>query len=232
STFAFLQDVLNEILPLFPSKYVHVGGDEAPKENWKRCPLCQARMKKEGLKDEHQLQTYFITRMEKFLNSKGRTLIGWDEILEGGLAPNAIVMSWRGEQGGIEAARQKHQVIMTPGKPVYFDHSQTRNDDSLTIGGYNPLDSVYAYEPVPKELSAEEGNYVLGAQANLWTEYITNPSKVEYMVFPRMSALSEVLWSPKENRNREDFLRRLQTQYKRYDLWKVNSFGKEAKTKL
>ena len=226
STFQFLQNVLDEVLALFPSKYIHVGGDEAPKDNWKKCPLCQARIQQEHLKDEHELQTYFITRMEKYLNSKGRTLIGWDEILEGGLAPNAIVMSWRGEKGGIEAAKQKHQVIMTPSNPVYFDHSQTKNDDSLTIGGYNPLDAVYNYEPVPKELSGEEGKYVLGAQANVWTEYMVSPSKVEYMIFPRMSALSEVLWSPKEARNWDDFQRRLAEQYNRYNLWKANYFGK------
>lgn len=226
STFLFLQDVMDEVLALFPSKYIHVGGDEAPKANWQKCPLCQARIKHEGLKNEHELQTYFITRMEKYLNSRGRTLIGWDEILEGGLAPNAVVMSWRGEKGGIEAAKLKHNVIMTPGNPVYFDHAQVKNDDSLTIGGFNPLDAVYNYEPVPKELTAEEGTYVLGSQANLWTEYVGFPAKVEYMVFPRMSALAEVLWSPKEARNWEDFQKRMATQYQRYDLWKVNYFNK------
>jgi hexosaminidase len=222
STFKFLENVIDEVITIFPSNYIHIGGDEAPKTHWKKCPACQARIKKEGLKDEHQLQSYFVQRMEKYLNNKGRTIIGWDEILEGGLAPNAIVMSWRGEKGGIEAAKQKHQVIMTPTKPVYFDYSQTKNEDSVTIGGYNPVEAVYAYEPVPKELSAEEGAYVLGAQANLWTEYIKNPAKVEYMVFPRMSALSEVLWSPKEKKNWKDFEQRLQTQFRRYDLWKAN----------
>ena len=222
STFTFLQDVLEEVLPLFPSKYVHVGGDEAPKAHWKRCPLCQARMKSEGLKNEHELQSYFIQRMEKYLNAKGKILIGWDEILEGGLAPNAVVMSWRGEEGGIAAAKQNHQVIMTPQKPVYFDHSQTKNEDSLTIGGYNPIEAVYAYEPVPKELTADDAKYILGAQANVWTEYIGYPSKVEYTVFPRMSALSEVLWSQKETKNWKDFEGRLQTQFTRYDMWKAN----------
>lgn len=222
NTFNFLQDVIDEVLTLFPSRYIHVGGDESPKDNWKRCPLCQQRIKDQHLKDEHELQSYFIQRMEKYLNSKGRTLIGWDEILEGGLAPKAIVMSWRGEQGGIDAARQKHNVIMTPGNPVYFDYSQSEKEDSVTIGGYNPLERVYAYEPVPRELTAEEGTYVLGAQANLWTEYITNPRKVEYMIFPRMSALSEVLWSPKEKRDWNDFEKRLQTQFKRYELWGAN----------
>ncbi|HRG93871.1 MAG TPA: beta-N-acetylhexosaminidase, partial [Chitinophagaceae bacterium] len=139
-TFTFIQDVLDEIMPLFPSRYLHVGGDECPKENWKRCAGCQKRMQENKLKDEHELQSYFIQRMEKYLNSKGKTLIGWDEILEGGLAPNAVVMSWRGEKGGIEAAKQKHKVIMTPGTPVYFDYSQSSNEDSITIGGYNPVD--------------------------------------------------------------------------------------------
>lgn len=222
STFLFLQNVLDEVVPLFPSKYIHIGGDEAPKTHWKKCPACQARIKAEGLKDEHGLQSYFIQRMEKHLNAKGKTIIGWDEILEGGLAPNAIVMSWRGEKGGIEAAKQKHQVIMTPEKPMYFDHTQTRNEDSVVIGGYNPIENVYAYDPIPKELNGEEGQYILGAQANLWAEYIKNPSKIEYMVFPRMAALSEVLWTQKEKKNWKDFERRLQTQFKRYEMWKAN----------
>ncbi|NOT51283.1 MAG: family 20 glycosylhydrolase, partial [Chitinophagaceae bacterium] len=221
-TFSFLEDVMDEVLALFPSKYIHVGGDECPKDNWKRCPGCQKRMKDNNLKDEHQLQSYFIQRMEKYLNTKGRTLIGWDEILEGGLAPNAVVMSWRGEAGGIEAAKQNHDVIMTPGNPVYFDHTQSQNEDSVTIGGYNPIEKVYAYEPVPKELNATQAKYILGAQANLWTEYIKNIRKVEYMLFPRISALSEVLWSPKESRNWDDFQKRLSGQFKRYDQWRVN----------
>ena len=222
NTFQFLQNVLDEVMPLFPGKYVHVGGDECPKNNWKRCPNCQQRMKDNNLKDEHELQSYFIQRMEKYLNSKGKTLIGWDEILEGGLAPNAMVMSWRGEAGGIAAAKEKHKVIMTPGNPVYFDHSQTKQEDSVTIGGYNPIEKVYAYEPVPKELSAEESKYVLGAQANIWTEYMKNTQKVEYMLFPRISALSEVLWSPKDKKNWDDFVIRMKTQVKRYDLMGIN----------
>lgn len=222
STFLFLQDVMDEVLQLFPSKYIHVGGDECPKTNWKKCPRCQKRISDLGLKDEHELQSYFIQRMEKYLNSKGRTLIGWDEILEGGLAPNAIVMSWRGEQGGIDAARQNHNVIMTPGSHVYLDHTQTRNEDSVVIGGYTPVEKIYSYEPVPKELDAEQAKYVMGAQGNVWTEYMKYPSKVEYMIFPRLSALSEVLWSPKEKRNWTDFEKRLLTQFKRYDLWKAN----------
>ncbi len=179
-------------------------------------------MKEHNLKDEHELQSYFIQRMEKYLNSKGRTLIGWDEILEGGLAPNAVVMSWRGEEGGIEAAKQNHDVIMTPGGWCYFDHTQSENEDSVTIGGFTPLEKVYGYEPVPKELEGDKAKHVLGAQANLWTEYIKNPSKAEYMIFPRMSALSEVLWTGKEKRDWSDFEKRLMVQFKRYDLWKAN----------
>jgi hexosaminidase len=222
NTFQFIENVLEEVLALFPSKYIHIGGDECPKENWKRCPHCQKRIKENKLKDEHELQSYFIQRVEKYLNRKGRTLIGWDEILEGGLAPNAVVMSWRGEQGGIDAAKQNHDVIMTPGNPVYFDHSQSENEDSVTIGGYNPIEKVYSYEPVPKKLTMEQAKHVLGAQANMWTEYMKNASKVEYMLFPRIAALSEVLWSKKENKDWSDFERRLLTQLKRYDLWKTN----------
>ncbi len=222
STFKFLENVIDEVLPLFPSKYFHLGADESPKAHWKICPACQLRIKNEKLKDEHELQSWFVQHIEKYLNSKGKILIGWDEILEGGLAPNAVVMSWRGEKGGIEAAKQKHNVIMTPGNPVYFDHTQSKNEDSVTIGGYNSLEAVYNYEPIPKELNADEGKYVLGAQANMWTEYMEYPSKVEYMMFPRMTALSEVLWSPKEKRNWKDFERRLPTIFERLDAQKVN----------
>ncbi|MFN2439445.1 MAG: family 20 glycosylhydrolase [Chitinophagaceae bacterium] len=222
STFIFLENVIDEVLALFPSKYIHVGGDESPKAHWKKCPHCQARIKKEGLKDEHELQSYFIQRMEKYLNAKGRILIGWDEILEGGLAPNAVVMSWRGEKGGIEAAKQKHNVIMTPEFPLYLNHAQSRNEDSITQGGYNPLEAVYNYEPIPKELNAEQAKYVLGAQGNLWSEYTKYPSKVEYMIFPRMSAVSEVLWSPKEKKSWASFETRLKIQFQRYDLWNAN----------
>jgi hexosaminidase len=179
-------------------------------------------MKDEGLKDEHELQSYFIQRMEKYLNSKGRTLIGWDEILEGGLAPKAMVMSWRGEEGGIAAAKQKHDVIMTPGGWCYFDHSQSQNEDSVTIGGYTTVEKVYSYEPIPAALTSDEDNYVLGAQGNVWTEYMGNERKVEYMIFPRMSALSEVLWSQKKDHDWQDFEKRLLEQFKRYDLWKAN----------
>lgn len=214
STFLFLQNVLDEVLSLFPSKYIHVGGDEAPKDHWKKCPACQARIKEEGLKDEHELQNYFITRMEKFLNSKGRILIGWDEILEGGLAPNAVVMSWRGEAGGIEAAKMDHDVIMTPGNPVYFDHYQADPaTEPIGIGGFNTLKRVYDYEPVPKQLDSDQAKHVLGAQANLWTEYVPTTQHVEYMVLPRMLALSEVVWSQKESKNWNNFNQRVQSHY-------------------
>ncbi|HMH23717.1 MAG TPA: family 20 glycosylhydrolase, partial [Puia sp.] len=224
STFQFLEDVLDEVMALFPSKYIHIGGDECPKDSWKKCPKCQKRIKDNGLKDENELQSYFVQRIEKYINSKGRRMIGWDEILEGGLARDATVMSWRGEKGGIEAAKQDHDVIMTPGDYVYFDHAQIKNEDSLNIGGFLPLDKVYSYEPVPPTLTTEQAKHIWGAQANVWTEYMTNPRKVEYMIFPRMSALAEVLWSPKEQRNWPDFEKRLQTQYKRYGLWGVNYY--------
>lgn len=224
SVFTLLQNVIDEVVTLFPSKYIHIGGDESPKTRWRTCPKCQKRIKDNNLKDEHELQSYFIQRMEKYINSKGKTIIGWDEILEGGLAPKAIVMSWRGEKGGIEAAKQNHDVIMTPGSHVYLDHSQTKKEDSVTIGGFLPIDTVYGYEPVPKELSAEEAKHVMGAQGNVWTEYMGSVQKVEYMIFPRMSALSEVLWSPASKKNWAGFQPRLQQQLKRYDLWKANYF--------
>jgi len=220
-TFKFLEGVLDEVMALFPSKYIHIGGDECPKDNWKRSEFCQNLIKEKGLKDEHGLQSYFISTIEKYLNSKGRNIIGWDEILEGGLAPNATVMSWRGEAGGIEAAKQHHNVIMTPTTYVYFDYSQTKNEDSLTIGGYLPLETVYNYEPLTEKLTTEEQAYIKGVQANVWTEYMSNGAKVEYMVFPRMAAISEVAWSGKDKKNFDDFKQRLQTQFKRYDLWHV-----------
>ncbi len=223
STFVFLEDVLHEVMALFPSEFIHIGGDEADKTNWKSCTKCQNRMTDEGLDSEDKLQSYFIHRIEKFLNAQGRKLIGWDEILEGGLPPNAAVMSWRGEKGGIEAAQMGHQVVMTPGSHCYFDHYQgDPSIEPLAIGGYTTLAKVYAYEPIPEELNADEANLVLGAQANVWTEYMPTPSQVEYMVFPRLAALSEVLWSPKEARDWGDFSRRMQTQYKRYDSLGIN----------
>jgi hexosaminidase len=223
-TFEFLQTVLDEVCDLFPSTYIHIGGDECMKNRWKECSNCKARMEKENLKDLNQLQSYFITRIEKYLNSKGKQIIGWDEILEGGLAPNAAVMSWRGIAGGIEAAKQKHNVVMTPGKPCYFDHYQSKDKtkEPLAIGGFNPLDSVYAYNPTPKSLTADEAKYILGAQANVWTEYLTHFSSVEYMSMPRMSALSEVLWTMPENKNYKNYLIRLKKHSLVLDKMKVN----------
>ena len=217
SVFIFLQNVLTEVINLFPSKYIHIGGDEVDKGPWKICPRCQARIKAEGLKDENELQSYFIKCIEKFIVSKKRKMIGWDEILEGGLAPEATVMSWRGEAGGIEAAKMKHDVVMTPGSPCYFDHYQAGPEgEPLAIGGMNTLKNVYDYEPIPKELNEEEGKFVLGAQGNVWTEYITTAEYLEYMVLPRMPALAEVLWTPKENRNWNSFNERLQNHFKAY----------------
>ena len=218
SVFTFLQDVYSDLMNLFPSKYIHVGGDEVDKTPWKLCPKCQARIKAEGLKNEEELQSYFIKRMEKFIVSKHRKMIGWDEILEGGLAPEATVMSWRGEAGGIAAAKMNHDVVMTPGNPVYFDAYQgDPATEPLAIGGFNTLKKVYDYEPLPKELTEAEAKYVLGAQANLWAEYITTPSHVLYMVLPRMLALSEVVWSPKEARDWNGFNERLQAHFKAFD---------------
>lgn len=221
-TFKFLEEVLTEVMDLFPSPYLHIGGDEAAKIWWKQSAVSQRIMRDKGLKDESALQSYLIHRIEKFVNGRGKTIIGWDEILDGGLAPNAIVMSWRGEKGGIAAAKQKHKVIMTPENMMYFNHKQFLKDDSLTAARYLPLKTVYDYEPVPEVLTAEEAQYIWGAQGNLWSEYIANPAKAEYMLFPRLDALSEILWSPKEKRNFADFKNRLKTQFKRYDLMKIN----------
>ena len=221
-TFNFLQDVLDEVLQLFPSKYIHVGGDEAPKAAWKRSEFAQQLIKQNNLKDEHGLQSYFIQRIEKYLNSKGRNLIGWDEILEGGLAPNATVMSWRGEKGGIAAAKQNHFVIMTPESPLYLNHAEIKGEDSITQGGYNPIENVYNYDPLSKQLNEQQGKYILGAQGNVWTEYIRSKEKLEYMIFPRMSALSEALWTPKAKKSWDNFESRLPAIIDRYKMWGAN----------
>lgn len=223
STINFLTDVLSEVMDLFPGQYVHIGGDECPKTRWKTCKNCQEIIKRESLNDENELQSYFIKRIEKFVNSKGKKIIGWDEILDGGLAPNAAVMSWRGTQGGIDAARQKHYVVMTPGSYCYFDHYQgSPKSEPLAIGGYTTVEKVYSFEPVPSELSNEESGYILGAQANVWTEYITSFKHVEYMVFPRICALSEVLWSKKEDRNWDEFKVRLTNHFKLLNKQEIN----------
>ncbi len=223
ATFHFLEDVLTEVMQLFPSTFIHIGGDEATKTEWEKCEKCQKRMADEGLNDTHELQSYFIKRIEKFLNKNGRRMIGWDEILEGGLAPEATVMSWRGEKGGIDAAKLGHDVVMTPGSHCYFDHYQ--GDPSLepkAWGGFTTLKKVYSYEPVPAELSENEARHILGAQANVWTEFMPDGKQVEYMIMPRMAALSEVLWSPKESRDWGDFSQRMDTQYERYKKLGVN----------
>ena len=223
STFNFLEDVIDEVVELFPGKYIHIGGDEAPKTNWKNCEYCQKLIKKEGLKDEHGLQSYFIARMEKYINSKGKQIIGWDEILEGGLAPNATVMSWRGTSGAVQAAKEGHDVILTPGSHCYFDHYQSENENEpLAIGGFLPLEKVYHFNPIPEELTDKEATYVLGAQGNVWTEYMQTEKQVEYMAFPRAVALSEVLWSSPEYKNYQDFIHRLEQYQKRLDQLEVN----------
>ena len=228
STFLFLQDVLSEVIDLFPSKYIHIGGDEATKTEWDKCPKCKKRIKTEGLKNSGELQSYFIKRIEKFINSKDRILLGWDEILEGGLPPKATVMSWRGTQGGIDAAKQGHDVVMTPVNPCYFDFYQgPKEDEPLAIGGFNPLQKVYEYNPIPKELDAEAAKHILGAQANLWTEYVPTFKHAQYMTFPRIAAMAEALWSSKEVKNWNDFYRRIQTFTKRYDQMGIN-YAKSA----
>ncbi len=217
-TFEFLQDVLTEVMALFPSSYIHIGGDEASKIWWRASPEAQKIMKDHNLPNESALQSYFIHRIEKFVNSKGKTIIGWDEILDGGLAPNAIVMSWRGEKGGIAAAKANHKVIMTPETKLYFNHAQFAKEDSLAAAKLLPLATVYDYDPIPTELNEDQQRHIWGAQGNLWSEYISNPDKATYMLFPRLDALSEILWSPRANKNYPDFLKRLKTQFRRYDL--------------
>lgn len=222
-TFKFIEDVLTEVMEIFPSQYIHIGGDECPKTSWKQSKFCQDLMKAQGLKDEHELQSYFIKRIDKFLTSKGRKLMGWDEILEGGLSPNATVMSWRGIQGGIEAAKQKHDVVMTPTSHVYIDYYQSHPAfEPLGIGGFLTLEKVYSYDPTPAELKPDEVKHILGAQVNLWTEYVSTPEHAEYMTFPRASALAEVTWTPSINKNFADFGRRIEAHFKRLDVLKVN----------
>jgi len=209
-TFTFLENILTEVMALFPSEYIHIGGDEVEKTRWENSAFCQKLIVDSNLVNENGLQSYFIRRIERFVNSKGKKIIGWDEILEGGIAPNATIMSWRSEDGGITAAQQKHFAIMTPGDHCYFDHYQSDpTTEPVAIGGYTPLFDVYNYEPIPSVLTTEQQKYILGAQANLWTEYISTPEQVEYMLMPRLLALSEVLWSPKENKNYDEFLKRL-----------------------
>ncbi|CAA9199090.1 hypothetical protein FLA105534_02424 [Flavobacterium bizetiae] len=207
-TFTFLEDVLTEVMALFPSKYIHIGGDECPKTRWKECPNCQKRIKDLGLKDEHELQSYLTTRIEKFLNANGRQILGWDEMLEGGLAPNAAVMSWRGEAGGISAARQKHNVIMNPEQVLYLDYNQGYSpQEPLTIGRLTTVEKMYNYNPTPVDsLTVEEQKYIIGVQSNLWSEYLTSPAKLNYMIYPRVFALAEIAWTQPQNKNYNHFI--------------------------
>ncbi|MCB0807008.1 MAG: beta-N-acetylhexosaminidase [Bacteroidales bacterium] len=222
-TFDFIENVLTEVIDLFPSEYVHIGGDEATKDRWKACPLCQKRMKDEGLANEDELQSWFIKRVEKYLNENGKKLIGWDEIIDGGLAPEATVMSWRGFEGGIKAAETGHDVVMCPTSYCYFDYYQADPDfEPEAIGGLTTLKEVYSFEPVPSELNTSQAEHIVGAQGNLWTEYVATPEHAEYMVLPRMTALAEVVWSPIEKRDWTEFLTRLQNQFKRFDKLKLN----------
>jgi hexosaminidase len=218
-TFAFLEDVLTEVMDIFPSEYIHIGGDEAPKTRWEESDIAQEVIRREGLANEEELQSWFVRRIERFLIEHGRRLIGWDEILEGGLAPEATVMSWRGTDGGIAAAQQGHDVIMTPLEDTYFNIPQIRSDSARPEAsfGYLPLGQVYAFEPIPQQLTPSQAQHVLGAQGQVWSEYITNSDRVEYMVFPRLLALSEVVWSPASARNWSDFTRRLPHEFRLLD---------------
>lgn len=216
ATFEFLENVLTEVMELFPAPYVHIGGDEAPKTRWKKSAVAQEVMRREGLKNEEELQSYFIRRVEKMINSKGKRLIGWDEILEGGLAPDATVMSWRGEEGGIAAAKQGHDVIMSPTAWCYFDAGQGAKEQEMwQLGGNITLEKVYSYDPMPKELSGEQQHSIRGVQANVWTEYLPTPEKIEYMVFPRLLAMAEVAWSAQAQRHFAQFEQRLTAHYPR-----------------
>lgn len=239
--FTFLENVLEEVMEMFPSEYIHIGGDEASKKHWKTCPHCQKRMMDEGIDDVDGLQSYMIERMEKFVNSKGKRIIGWDEILQGGLAPNATVMSWRGTEGGIEAMNQGHDVIMTPGRYCYLDHTQDAPfKEPESIGGYLPLDSVYTYEPVEPSMPEDGLHHLLGVQANLWTEYVTTDEHAEYMYWPRAIAIAETGWSRPENKDQEDFRRRVliasellrERGYETFDIRKEYGERKLAQTGL
>ncbi len=209
-TFAFLEDVLREVMEIFPSEYIHIGGDEAPKTRWRESAVAQEVIRREGLKDEDELQSWFIRRIEKFLTANGRRLVGWDEILEGGLAPNATVMSWRGTAGGVAAAKERHDVVMCPQADLYFDHYQADPEkEPLAIGGLTPLEDTYRYEPIPAELTPDEARHVIGAQGCVWTEYMPTSREVEYMAYPRTLALAELAWSPRDARDWDSFRTRL-----------------------
>lgn len=223
TTFQFFEEVFDEIIPLFPSEYIHIGGDECPKTRWKNCPDCQKRIRQEKLKNEAELQSYFVHRIENYLNSKGKKIIGWDEILEGGISQTATIMSWRGTQGGIRAAKQGNQVVMTPNNYVYLDYYQSKDTDKepLAIGGYVPVDTVYSLNPTAG-LNEAEAAKVIGVQANLWSEYIPQFSHVQYMTLPRMAALAEVAWTPNSLKDFTDFKRRIPALMKRYEALNYN----------
>ena len=225
NTFEFLENVLKEVFDLFPGKYIHIGGDECPKKSWEKCPECQKRIENENLKNEDELQSYFIKRMEKFINENGKQVVGWDEILEGGLAPNATVMSWRGTEGGIAAAKEGHDVVMSPVTHCYFDYSQ-KNDEKIDIDGATTTttEKVYQFEPVPEELSNEEAKHILGGQGNLWTEHIPTVERAEEMLYPRACALAEKLWSSKNCSDYEEFKKRLKPHLNRLEILNINYF--------
>ena len=223
ASFQFIESILEEVVNLFPGEYIHIGGDEAPKTRWKHCENCQNRIKENNLKDEEALQSYFIKRIDRFLSKKNKKLIGWDEILEGGLSPNATVMSWRGMKGGIEAAKKSHYVVMTPGSHCYFDHYQSKSkDEPLAIGGFTPLEKVYNFNPIPSELNTNESYFILGGQANLWTEYIPNMKQLEYMAYPRAIALSQSLWCHDKPSYHSFFNNLTETHFAFLDLLNVN----------
>ncbi len=223
ATVTFMQNVLTEVMALFPGPYIHIGGDEAVKNQWVASPQIQARIKQLGLKDEHELQSWFVRQMDTFLTKHGRRMVGWDEILEGGLAENATVMSWRGMEGGIAAAKANHDVVMTPGSHTYLDHYQSREQkkEPLAIGGFLPLDTVYAFEPVPASLTPAEAKHILGTQTQLWTEYIRDAKELEYMAFPRLSALAEAAWTARDRRDFQDFMQRLTPHLQRLEAMDV-----------
>jgi hexosaminidase len=224
STVAFMQDVLTEVMEIFPGPYIHIGGDEADKAKWRITPRIAARIQELGVKNEDELQSWFIRQMDDFLTSKGRRLVGWDEILEGGLAANATVMSWRGTRGGIDAARSGHDVVMAPTSHTYLDFYQSENvtAEPIAIGGFLPLERVYSFDPMPAELEAQYARHVLGGQAQLWTEYMKDSKKVEYMAFPRLTALAEAVWTPLDRKNFADYRVRLETHLQRLTALDVN----------
>ncbi|MDE6183310.1 MAG: family 20 glycosylhydrolase, partial [Rikenellaceae bacterium] len=223
ATFEFLENILDEVIPLFTSKYVHIGGDECPKSRWEKCPKCRARMRAEGLKSTAELQSYFVRRIEKHINSLGKQIIGWDEILEGGIDPSATIMSWQGLEGGIHGARAGHDVIMSPSPWLYLDKYQGAPEvEPMSIGGYLTLEKTYSFDPMPEELTPEEGKHIIGLQGNIWTEYMYEPGAPEYFIYPRILAVAEIGWSPASRKDYSDFERRVDNAYVRLDGHGIN----------